>query len=558
MNSFFLLNPIGKMRHIKTWFLLALVGPVEIASVAAIYGLLAYAFDEKVVFDFISLQDNDSYMQLLSLFCVLMQIILLIVRVVSYKASMVASQDSRKALSVLLVERLFYRDFDAIKSASKDELAKSVLSDADIIMTSYTLPIYQLATALVSLTAIGGYLLINDFLTTSFIIIFLIVIYSIVVLSNKQFIDRESSMVNRLNVSRFDVVGEIIRNYKIIFSYNLFGEYKKRLNRVLSDFSCHAINLNVRAVYPRYFIEAAVFISTIIALVVVYRDFESGAIAFYGTLFYGLLRMLPQFQSVYSSVVLIRGSRPIREGLCASITEFEKSDNAKQSISHNIVHFNGVSKIVENGKRILDNITFIVKKPENIIITGPSGSGKSTLIELIAGLGNYQHGQISVESNLYSSDESCVAYAPQDTVIFNKTFFYNIMLTDEVTSENWQLFNEVCEISGLGDLYSDLDPLDIIFSDSGESLSGGQKQRVGIARALAKRPKILLLDESTSALDETMEREVLEKITKIPNITLFLISHRKSTFELFDRMLVIKNGILVSDSNIIPSKVDFT
>ena len=183
-------------------------------------------------------------------------------------------------------------------------------------------------------------------------------------------------------------------------------------------------------------------------------------------------------------------------------------------------------------------------------IVGKSGSGKSTLIDLILGLLTPNSGDLIIDDNKiskgYEVDGNWISYVPQNVYLMDDSIKKNIALG--VDDKNIDLFNlEKCiENSGLKEFILSLNKgIETEVGDSGIRLSGGQIQRIGIARALYNNPKLLILDESTSALDISTENEILESINKLKGkITLIIISHRPNTLKVCDKIYNIDKGIL--------------
>ena len=168
-----------------------------------------------------------------------------------------------------------------------------------------------------------------------------------------------------------------------------------------------------------------------------------------------------------------------------------------------------------------------VIKGEIVGIFGDSGSGKSTLIKLILGLLRPTSGTIKVDDlSVYSNIESSLfGYVEQNVRIFDSNLYENITFKKELDEIEKEL-NHILEITKLNQLTKEKSNINLI--EDGSNLSGGQIQRIGLARALFKKPKILILDEFTSALDnKNRDRisSILLDINKENNLTMLIISH---------------------------------
>ena len=202
------------------------------------------------------------------------------------------------------------------------------------------------------------------------------------------------------------------------------------------------------------------------------------------------------------------------------------------------------------GKRVLNGISFDVKKGETVALVGNSGGGKSTLVNLLPRFYNVRNGDltfddVSINSIKINSLRANIAMVFQDNFLFDGTIRENIQIGNLHATEE-ELLRAVKE-SYLEDFINSLENgLDTQIGERGMLLSGGQKQRIGIARAFLKNAPILVLDEATSALDNQAEHIVQQAIENLmKDRTVFVIAHRLSTVQNADRILVIKDGYLV-------------
>ena len=201
--------------------------------------------------------------------------------------------------------------------------------------------------------------------------------------------------------------------------------------------------------------------------------------------------------------------------------------------------------------KALDNISFTVKQGETIAFVGPSGSGKSTLVKLLVGLYRPQNG--SIEYNGISGididfDElrGQIGFVTQDTNLFAGTIKENLLFVNQQATE--ADIKEALEKASCNKLLSRSEKgIETVIGEGGLKLSGGEKQRISIARALLRKPHLLIFDEATSALDSITEEEITNTIKQISNersqITV-MIAHRLSTIMHADKIFVLEQGKL--------------
>ena len=211
------------------------------------------------------------------------------------------------------------------------------------------------------------------------------------------------------------------------------------------------------------------------------------------------------------------------------------------------VEFKNVKlKYKETNIQALNNINFKINSGQSLGIIGSVGSGKSTILELIVRNYDVDSGSIYIDNkNIKDHNINVVrneiGYVPQSTFLFSDTIYNNINFGN-IKSD----INEVYNKSKIACIDNDINSFpkkySSILGERGINLSGGQKQRLAIARALLKNPKILILDDSLSALDTETEHLLINNLNKLENITKIIVSHRISTIEKCDLILVLNNG----------------
>jgi ATP-binding cassette subfamily B protein len=203
-------------------------------------------------------------------------------------------------------------------------------------------------------------------------------------------------------------------------------------------------------------------------------------------------------------------------------------------------------------QKAINNISFNTRRGETLAFVGPSGSGKSTLMKLLVGLYRPQEGKIlynNLDENSLRFDDlrNQIGFVTQDTNLFSGTIRENLLFVNPAATEE-DVLEALTKASCLNLLARAEKGLDTMIGEGGLKLSGGEKQRLSIARALLRKPKLLLFDEATSALDSITEEEITNTIRDISSdgdqITI-LIAHRLSTIMHADRIYVLEKGDIV-------------
>jgi ATP-binding cassette subfamily B multidrug efflux pump len=204
----------------------------------------------------------------------------------------------------------------------------------------------------------------------------------------------------------------------------------------------------------------------------------------------------------------------------------------------------------DSGIKALDDVSFEVLPGESLAVIGTTGSGKSTIANLISRMYDVTGGAILVDDEDIKSYEvinlrSQIGYVPQDVFLFSDTIYNNIGFGSQEFDEE-----KVLQAAKNADVYDNImefpEGFNTKLGERGITLSGGQKQRVSIARAISRDPKILMLDDSLSAVDMKTENTILKSMKKImKGRTTIIISHRVSSAKLADKIIVLDDGKIV-------------
>jgi ATP-binding cassette subfamily C protein len=192
---------------------------------------------------------------------------------------------------------------------------------------------------------------------------------------------------------------------------------------------------------------------------------------------------------------------------------------------------------------------FDLHEGEKVAIIGESGAGKSTFVDLLLGLSQEYEGTLSYSKSLTDSSggikRGIIGYVPQRVNLFEGSLLDNITFYDS-TPESALIAVDVLSKVGLADWVQSLpDGIQSTVQNLGENISGGQAQRIGLARALYRNPKILILDEPTSSLDKVTENRLLEELFAIfDDMTVLAVTHSSNLFNRFDKRFAFHNGIM--------------
>ncbi len=226
-------------------------------------------------------------------------------------------------------------------------------------------------------------------------------------------------------------------------------------------------------------------------------------------------------------------------------SDVESVDHIDGAISFNHLDFTYPGA----NKPALRDIDFSIKAGETIGIIGPTGSGKTTLVDLLLRIYNVPPGAITIDGRdimklPVHQVRDAIGYVPQDNFIFSDAIENNISFSQDTVDH--QLVEQMAKFSDIHDNIAEFpDQYMTMVGERGVTLSGGQKQRISIARALLKKPKILIMDDSFSAVDTATEEEILKNLDKIRSKqTMIVIAHRISTIKNADKIVLLSDGMI--------------
>jgi ATP-binding cassette subfamily C protein len=249
---------------------------------------------------------------------------------------------------------------------------------------------------------------------------------------------------------------------------------------------------------------------------------------------------LVEYDSAYWSLLeKIEGARNAREVLTGTLKPSFSSAIRMESVG-----------FAYAGRTVLDNVSIDLTAGSFSALLGPSGSGKTTFADLLTGLLRPQRGDIWIDGVPLSqidirSWRGMIGYVPQENLLLHDTILKNITLGEDTISESE--VETALRAAGAWDFVAQMpEGIHSVVGERGSMISGGQRQRIAIARALVKRPKLLILDEATTALDPKTEREICTTLQHLKGqITILAISHQPTVVECADWAYRLKDGELV-------------
>ena len=408
------------------------------------------------------------------------------------------------------------------------------------------------------LILIVGILLLIEYkvtLSVGALLIFLVVIFR--AFTNK--------LIKNYGEARFFRSGEMMKtlidflnNYKNIKIFNksdFFTEKFKKDNFIYSN-----VNKKFQIIdnLPRFWLEIAgvLGLCSIVYFLLFLGYGPKSILPILGVFTVAFFRMIPSVLRIVRSLQAIRFDSPVTDQLFISLKDLKPyKKNLQQTDLNfsNTIQIKNLSFQYPNKERkILNKLNFEIKKGERIGIKGETGVGKSTLIDLLLGFLTPTEGQILIDNkNIHlnlNKWRSLIGYVPQKINVINGTIKDNILFGSTDYSEEIQnkKLQDSINISEFEQVIAGFkNGFDTIVGDKGLDLSGGQLQRLAFARALFKDPDILILDESTNALDLEIEKKLFNNLIKNKNEkTIIMISHNLETLKFCNSVFELKDSTL--------------
>lgn len=308
------------------------------------------------------------------------------------------------------------------------------------------------------------------------------------------------------------------------------------------------------AALPRYVLEVLFIVAVGISIVLTAGSDDGATLALLGVFVAAGFRVLPALTGLLGNISTIKVSeesaRLVARDWRTAEADAPRSDAQPLPFEHELVVSEVSFEYPGAAGPVLDRVSLDIPAGATVALVGPSGAGKTTLVDIVLGFYTPTSGSVTVDGvNLFDDVgawRTNVAYVPQDVFLVEGTIEDNITFDADPADvpEHGARLAEVVQQADLVDLLAELpDGLQTAVGERGSRLSGGQKQRIGMARALYRRPRLLVLDEATSALDNATEHRVASVIHGLGRqVTTIVVAHRLSTVREADTIVLLEQG----------------
>ncbi len=363
------------------------------------------------------------------------------------------------------------------------------------------------------------------------------------------------------NAVRFKSLSDLMTGIKEIqlydarpYFFDRFFDASKRLADIFP-------RIHLLSQTPRYLVETLAY-GGILLVTLYLLEFEGSVADVVPVLsLYALsgYRLIPSLQGTFQGVALVRQAWPVLDEIILDYNRntsgggISRREHLEKLPFEDTLSLRDVSFTYEGEHSpVLKSISFDIKRGGHVAFVGRTGSGKTTLVDVITGLLSPTSGEITVDGTTLSSGnmvrwQQQIGYVTQELFLFDDSVAHNIAFGVPDDEIDFDRVIEAAKIAQAHDFILELLPkgYDTVVGERGVRLSGGQRIRLGLARALYRRPSVLILDEATSALDGITERAIIDELVESPaDFTLILIAHRISTVKSCSSIFLMEDGVM--------------
>ena len=439
------------------------------------------------------------------------------------------------------------------------EIGQNVLTEVDGLVSRVLTPLLRLTANTFLVIGTMSFLLVVDPAVTLLSGTVLGGSYALIYLRLRGKLHRSGEEMLAALAQRFRIAQEATGGIKDVKLMGLENSYTTQFEKAANSCARALMRVGIMSELPRFLLESITFGSLLglVLVLLVRNDGDiAGIVPTLGIFAFSVMRLLPALQQIYHGLATIRGGKAVLDTIVADYVAAPRFDRQAGSDAPALKLDQGLAlskvsfRYAKAERTALDRLDMNIPARTTVGLVGGTGAGKTTLVDLILGLLSPDSGEIRADG-IKLTDENMVlwqksiGYVPQSIYLTDDTIAANIAFGVPKDQIDMASVEHAARAAALHDFVIAELPQGYatMVGERGVRLSGGQRQRIGIARALYRKPSLLIMDEATSALDNITERVVMEAVQNIrADTTIILIAHRLTTVKDCDQIFLMEKG----------------
>lgn len=560
-----LLLNFNRSRLIKISLLILLGSILEILAFGSIIPLTLVLVDNnsindieilKKIYFFFKFSSFDSFIVFLAFGILFFNCLLNFYHIISRYRIEKNVWEQYTFVSKFYLQNIFKKDLIDLESKNLSEYYSKILNELSVVFDIIILSIIDSLSKFFTIIFIISFLLIVNASITTIVIFFSLIIFLLIYKIVGKKLKELGSKLVIINQNRYDSLLQIFRSIKEIKLYKS-NFFFKNYDVIFSQYKEVYLKSSKLKKISKHIVEPIFFAMIIFFLITGYfklRNFDA-ILPIATTFIYAIIRILPASNALLYNVNNIKNFEPHLNRVFPEIEKIKYKKNitlndtgdyfqVEENNNFQNLKLNNV-RFIYPGRSNEFNFKLTIEQGKYYKIIGKNGSGKSTLIKILLGLIHPNSGEYIVNYKKLNKEEilnwqNQMAYVPQDVFLINNKVIDNIAYAVQKDKIDLSLAKNVLNIVENSVNEKDKLNLNLKIKDNGNNISGGQKQKIGIARALYLKKKILIFDESFSAIDFFTKDDIIKKLLK-SNLTLIEITHDIKDIKDNENLIVLKD-----------------
>lgn len=534
------------------------LGVAGIASILPFIGLISdpeLLYTNSYLIAFTEFTGITEYTHLVVAFAIISFVLVLTGNILSASDVWISAKFGyfkERQLSGQLLKNYLQADDLSFAKQKQSERVKSVISDVDRVILDTLFAQIDMFASIIMAALIFILLLVVDYQATLIVTAAIVAVYLLVYQIASKRLDKLGKEFADIETDLYSDVLEALKLHREIKLARIQDFFVNRYSDTFSDMITNRLKYELISLVPQRVIETIGYASilTIAIYFALEESLGASSLTLIGVYAFAMYRLMPAVEEIFDSFEQIQFGSAILRRLIKQLTVEDKTVNHDALVlnTNSVLQLKNINfSYHANQPLLVNNLNLTLECNQFHCITGKTGCGKSTLLNIIGGFYRPNNGQIVLddkELELYDNKQwqSLIGYVPSKVNLLEASLAENIALGLDEENIELEKLQSLIQLVELDSLVASLkDGVSSVYHDGGLNFSSGQIQKIGLARALYRQPKILILDESTDALDLQSEKRILSRIQSEFNLTIIFVSHRPSVAEFADQVFDLES-----------------